>query len=314
MDSYRAVLEVLKLVSPLQVLQHLHQISQLFRRVTESDELWYSYILCISPDFHSPSPLPESIKSYYLREFMKKLPELTPNLLKIYYIPSHRPVIRRLSRSVYMDSYSVYAIVEDKVVLCGGAAAQTYVITCETGEVMDGRPMLVARGKPGAIAVNGKLYLFGGFRNTDFLRRAEKWSLNLSEDWQALPKMSFSHHSFSPSYFHGHVYLFTQSGCELFKLTIERFTPLEYRLNIGKHGVLTAVIDNELVVISEKAVLKVNICGQIKESSANNVKLKEIGSSGFLPTVTYLKEVYFLGNMGVVGLNIQTMKVIRRKN
>lgn len=304
MDSYRAALEVAKWLEPWDMLQSYGKVGTLFRRVAETDELWLSFILAVQPDFHRRNPSDKPAKAYYLRECIKKLPELSCDALKLYYLPKCQPIIRVLSRTIRLDPESVYLLLPDeRLFVCGGVLNLTYIIDSVTGTVAESAPMLVERSSPGLISVDNFIYVFGGLRTGIPLRRAEKWQ----SDWRDLPKMSFGHYSFSPCRLNNSVFLFTSAGCEVFKLRIEAFAALELKLTIADAGVITGIIQNELVLVSKNTVMRIAVTGSVR--LLNSSPMKCLHFPRCLPGVTLHHDLYFLENNRLCSVHINTLRV-----
>jgi hypothetical protein len=304
MDSFRAVLEVAKFMEPVEIVQSYEKVAALFARAANADELWLSFILTANPNFGRLNLSIESAKAYYLREFIKKLPELSCEALKIYCLPILKPIIRLLSRPIRIDPGSIYLFLpDDRLFLCGGILNLTYLIDSYTGVVSESAPMLVERSLPGVISVGGLVYAFGGLRGSDPLRRAEKWKT----DWCDLPKMSFPHYSFSPCCLNASVFLFTCQGCEVFKVRTQVFSPLDLKLAIPVDGAIAGIVRNELLLVSKNTVMRIAVVGSVRIVNSSRMKYLRIQHS--LPAVSLQNNLYFLEDRGLYAANIDTLLV-----
>jgi len=304
MDSYRTALEVGKWLEPLDVVKSYGKVGALFRRVAAAEELWLTFILAVQPDFRRHNSSEEPAQAYYWRECIKKLPELSCETLKLHYLPTCQQVIRLLSRPIRLDPESVYLLLpDDRVFLCGGALNLTYLIDSVTGTVAESAPMLVERSNPGLISIEKSVYVFGGQRRGDSLRRAEKWQ----NDWRDLPKMSFGHYSFSPCRLDASVFLFTSAGCEVFKVRIEAFSALELRLGIAHAGVITGIVHNQLVLVSKNTVMRIAVKGSVR--LLNSTCMKNLNFPRCLPAVSLHHDLYFLESKGICSVNGNTLRV-----
>lgn len=304
MDSFRAVLEVAKFLEPVEVLQNYEKVAVLFTRAANAEELWLSFINTANPNIGRINLSVESAKTYYLREFFKKLPELSCEALKIYYLPYRKPIIRLLSRPIRIDPGSIYLFLPDsRVFLCGGVLNLTYVIDSHSGSVSEAAPMLVQRSHPGLISVDGSVYAFGGLRDSTSLRRAEKWK----SEWGDLPKMSFSHDSFAPCSLNASVFLFTSHGCEVFRVRTQVFSPLDLKLTIPADGAIAGIVRNELLLVSKNTVLRIAVLSTVR--IVNSSRMKNLRLQRSFPAVSLQNNLYFLEDRGLYMANIDSLRV-----
>ena len=266
MDSYRTVLEVLKYLSPGQVL--VSPCSRNWHRACESPELW---ILLL--DQASPAPLPPSSlspKAQYRKLQASRACRhlLRPSQLSTFHCPTAtwQPSIA-LSAPIKFDLSSALASLYDcSLFACGGgvetstAWATAYRIS-EAGAVTPLPPMRSEATFPGVINVTAYVYVFGGKSQFSTHKTAARY--NLQGGWEPLPDMLTARSTFNPCCDGQTIYLCggETPKIDLFDLSSSSFLQLDLTLS-SFDSVSTVYISGTVVCVTSTEIITLQSTGK----------------------------------------------------
>ena len=182
METYRSVLEVLKLSSPRDVLQ-LTSTSTLWRRVGECQELWLSLsdLLGLQPCLDSIAFRVKFRAGYCLAETEGRLTRVYNCLSGSWRFVSHE-------KTPFSQASACTWLPSGEILVCGGygpCTSQAALIDVRTGEIRELPPMQTARGMHCVVAYGQCAYVFSGYCGV-IVRNCEKLDLSVS-NWSQLP-------------------------------------------------------------------------------------------------------------------------------
>lgn len=216
MDSFRSSLEVLKFLPPQEVLTQLSQVSKVWSRASNSDELWITFFDSEQvPALQSCSSFKAGYQHFRCSPFSLFL--LSKQSIDVFNVRKKRWVRRvRIQRRLPTDTASAFVVLPDgSLLICGGGdpvLAAAFRVDLN-GVVVDLGPMEQARAEHGIVQMGSCVYVFGGENDFGMLKSYERieWEYLASIQacrWQALGNMHSARKLLKPCVYEGLIYLY----------------------------------------------------------------------------------------------------------
>ena len=272
MDSVRTVLEVLKFVAPLDVLQRTSVTSRHWHKCTESPELWWTF--CegegVDPD-PSESSDPKTLYRDNLRQIAKLL-LIRGAEIRVISVKDFSVSHYSLPASTGVTDDNGYCFISPNKVMCFGAAATPNVceINLRTMTVTPLSPMQKSRVYPGLLRYEKYIYVFGGR-----ICVCEKYNLRTASWIRIEDSLHDPLEALVPAQHKDKVYLAGHTTVEVFHILTESFTILNFPLPIDWWYILACIHGNDLVVLQQGIVSRWTL-----DSNENSFRRTEMTSMG----------------------------------
>ena len=298
MGSVRAVLEVLKLSSAVDLLQCLSCVCSQWRKLSSHSEVWQTY--CEIEDIDLDEWPDKSAKDTYRigvypPTTLVFLRNSTVKLIAVHLLPSPAAVTEfSLTCDSGPSDENAYCLISRRRVLRFGVGFNTTVqeIDLRTGTIIELPSMKVARTYPGVFRYSRKeIYLFGGRTKV-----CEKFHLN-SLHWELIRgEMVQSLEALMPAKHGNQVYLAGHTTVEVFDITTETFTELPFHLPVDWWYSLCLIDKEDLVVVQSTKVSRWTITSG--KTGFKETLQAHFGSGYYsnCPSVWYNGEHYSLHN------------------
>jgi len=270
MASYkRCCLELLKWVSPRDLLLTVSQLSTFWFALTETNELWQVLVEedCITPDPEISSP------KEAFRYCRRTLALISPCSLYSFAPSTLSWRSQPLSIRVQVDYSSAWALTPECAFICtgGGRASLEFFPSAykirQSGAVRTLSALRDARLLHGTIAIYGYCYVFGGLEDSGVTDSVEKIRLErvVCEEWSRVGSMRDRRFSFTPCAWKERVYLAggMTKLVEVFHPVSERFECLS--VFVCETSAVASTLEGCLVVLTHDALYKENSNKLIKK-------------------------------------------------
>ena len=256
MESVRAVLEVLKLSSAVDLLHHLSCVCSHWHKLSTYSEVWQTYCEIEGINVHD-WPDKSARDTYrlggYLATTLVYVRDYTIKLISVKGLPSSSAIKKfTLKTESGRSDDNGYCLISRLRVIRFGVQHSTIVqdINLKTGEISLLPPMSETRIYPGVLRYQGDLiYLFGGRT-----RVCEKFHLQ-AKQWERLAgEMTEPLEALMPALHGTKVYLAGHTTVEVCQLLGETFTQLPFSLPKDWWYTFCLVDREELVVVQNGAV------------------------------------------------------------
>ena len=258
MERYRSVLEVLRFGTPQDTLRAAWVHSS-WRSPSSAQELWRDYCDWAGIPVHKQS----AREAYRMSPALEMCTYLASEKNWLHVVDLRTFSLRSVP-SELLDNHTTFCQTHQHTYIAISEVAKVYKI-CLDPEVSI-FPLSVpsqCRGKSGLLKYRDFVYAFGGKDSTTLLRTIEKYAVS-SDKWVLLPeKMKEARASATACRHMEAVYLV---GCcmalEVFHLPTEMCACMCLVLPCWIAWSLAYVEDQVLVVVSEKQLLKGNLCNE----------------------------------------------------
>lgn len=298
MGSVRAVLEVLKLCSPSDLLRHLSCVCLQWRKLSNHSEVWQAYCeddgidLSVFPYNSAQEAFRENVN---FETFLVFVRDRTVKLVSVPKLSRSEAVTECiLNTDSGPSDDNGYCLVSRYRVIRFGVVTKPAVqdIDLRTGNIRELPQMQVGRTYPGVYKHSRRLiYLFGGRT-----RICEKFHLQ-SLQWELVKgEMINRLEALTPARYEQKVYLSGSTTVEVFDLDLETFSQLSFSLPLDWWYSLCLIDKNELVVVQSTTVSRWTI--NSKECAFRLIEQESLGSGYYsnCPPVWYQGEMYSLHN------------------
>ena len=252
MLTYRSLLETLKWSDPGTVLQTA-VVSQLWRRVCDSKELWFSlldYASFRTEEIDSVLSPKETYRSINDLRRQKRCLIVDESKVAVYSC-FLRKTLQVWNRAVFPGNYFCAAVLlsHHKVLFCGGNTENCSIFDMNSGVVQSTAPMQRQRTYHGALLLDQVVYVFGAEETTSD-RTAERFDLLT---WTPLPDMISGRSAFNPCQKSHLIYLCGGNTplCEVFDTDRCAYTALPHSLEVSNWTVSFFYKDELVSVIDD---------------------------------------------------------------
>lgn len=298
MGSTRAVLEVLKLCSPSDLLRHLSYVSLQWRKLSTNTEVWQAYCEDNGIDLNAypdQSALEAFRQDSNFEQFLVYIQDRTVKLVHVPKLLSSEGVIEYTLNTVSGPSDdNGYCLISRYRVIRFGVVGKPEVqdIDLRTGSISELPQMQVGRTYPGVYRHSkGLIYLFGGRTKV-----CEKFHLQ-SLQWELVTgKMIDPLEALTPARYAQKVYLSGSTTVEVFDIDTEAFSKLPFSLPIDWWYSLCLIDKQELVVVQSNTVSRWAIDSNVGAFRTINQDSFGSGYYSNCPPVWYQGEMYTLHN------------------
>lgn len=306
----RCCLELLKWVSPQDILLIISQLSAFWLALTETRELWR-----VLGEEAGIIPDPQMSPKEAFRYCRKRLALITSSSLHSFALNTLLWHSQPLSIRVQVDSSSAWAITPECAFICsGGGRASLEVISYaykirQSGAVRTLNSLRCPRMSHGTIAVCGYCYVFGGQIDAwEATTSVEKIKLErvVNEEWSRVGYMRSARYNFTPCEYQDKVYLAggMTELVEVFHPVSERFEGLS--LLVEDTAAVASISQGRLVVLTRKNMY-VETSGVTEKKS--RPKIEDI--SGNMSAVLHQRCIWVVQAeklFGVDQINLETLE------
>lgn len=299
MGSRRAVLEVLKLCNPSDLLLHLSSVCNQWHQLSTNSEVWQAYCEYEGIDLRNWQEV-SAQEAYRLGRFpysttLVYVQNSTVKLVAVPDLPSRTAIsMYKLSTQSGPTDENGYCLVSYKRLIRFGVNKSTDVqnIDLSTGIITPLPSMSVPRHYPGVLRYSPRLiYLFGGRTQV-----CEKFHIQ-SKQWESTKEAMIEPlEALMPALYGFQVFLAGHTTVEVFQIHTEIFRQLPFPLPTDWWYTICLIDKDELVVVQKNVVGRWTI-------DSTETAFRQIGWEGFgcgyysnCPPVWYDGELYSLFN------------------
>ena len=295
----RAVLEVLKLSDPSDLLLHLSSVCLQWRKLSTNSEVWQAYCEYDDIDLNNWREV-SAQEAYRLSRYPYKttlvhVQNSTVKLVSIPDLPDKAAISEyTLTTNSGLSDENGYCLISVKRLFRFGVKELTNVqnIDLAKGTITPLPPMSVPRHYPGVLRYSPRLiYLFGGRTQV-----CEKFHIQ-SKQWERVNgEMIEPLEALMPALYNFRVFLAGHTTVEVFDIHEETFRKLPFDLPIDWWYTICLIVKDELVVVQNSVVSRWAI--DSAESAFREITWEGFGSGYYsnCPPVWYNGELYSLFN------------------
>ena len=273
MDSYRAVMEVLKMLPASWVLRSASVTSRLWAHISQQDELWTELLeeLSTSEPLYLPTGLPRKRNFQLQARSRHHLALFREQELLLFNCRTEAWRVLSLKRFTPAIHCKATFMLCGEMIGCGGldivgtqgkemelgAVSLAFRVNIETGELKPTPDMLERRHSHGLVALGDSAFVFGG-SNEQPLKSAEVYRLGA---WYSLPNMHCHRRIFTPIVNGTRIFLLGGADCVsaeiLDTLTLE-YQVLDVTLPVSRCWQGVAVTrGKEVLYLAGKSLVRV---------------------------------------------------------